>query len=78
MKPCNGCPFRDGETEESIMAQNLGCLPTKMDMIKTFDEKDVAMSCHSAQHRACSGLSKYRKTLGKPVLPYSDWYKGKT
>ena len=78
MNPCNGCPFRDGETEEATVAQNLGCLPIKSDMIELFDKEGVALSCHSAQHRACSGLSHVRKTHSKPVLGYDKWYRGES
>jgi hypothetical protein len=71
---CIECPFRDGEEEASIV-QNYGCLPTKFDMIKMLEGKDVAISCHRNEKISCHGLSKARNTVGKKVLPYETWYR---
>jgi len=76
MKKCEGCPFNDGLTEQATMAQNLGCLPSNLDMIKHFDDKHESMSCHERQNKPCAGLSEVRKTKNNKILKYEDWYHG--
>lgn len=72
--PCSDCPFRDGETEGATMLQNLGCLPSKFDMVKIFDENGLVMSCHSNDKKPCSGLASVRNISGAKVKAYTDWY----
>ena len=75
MRRCKCCPFRDGENEEATLAQNLGCLPTKWQMIEEYDKHNVAISCHENQKMVCAGLSNVRNTENKPIKTYSDWYR---
>lgn len=72
MKPCNACPFNDNE--ESIIAQNYGCLPTHKDMIDLFDTTNISLSCHDNDGIACRGLSLVRDTSQTKIKPYSEWY----
>lgn len=58
MKPCTTCPFNDGITDEASQAQNYGCLPTRFDMMKHFDQKGVSISCHNSAHKRCIGYYK--------------------
>jgi hypothetical protein len=76
MKRCDGCPFNDGITEEATHAQNLGCLPTPLEMVDAAKNRQVAISCHMVQHKPCKGLSESVSTEGMSVLPYSQWYRG--
>jgi hypothetical protein len=75
MKPCNGCPFNDGTTDEATRAQNYGCLPTAHEMVKHFDEHTRSIGCHGASGRLCRGLLGVRpEAIDKPVKDYEDWY----
>lgn len=75
MKPCQACPFRDGETEEATQAQNLGCLPTQTEMIQGAEEHGQALSCHD-NTRACQGLIQTNPKIATlPIKLYSNWYK---
>jgi hypothetical protein len=73
---CSGCPFNDGLTEEATHAQNLGCLPSKSEMLRILRDKQIALSCHMNKDIACIGLSKTEPDLCKTatVLDYNEWY----
>lgn len=73
-RACVACPFRDGENEEATIAQNLGCLPSKFDMIEKLDREQVALSCHENDKVPCRGLAEVRNVSKAEVKAYSDWY----
>jgi hypothetical protein len=72
---CLTCPFND--TEESMQAQNYGCLPTARDIMdgKVFANKE--WRCHSNESLICGGLAEHSRTLGsgQPVM-LSMWAQG--
>jgi len=75
MKPCNGCPFNDGLTDEASQLQNYGCLPTAKEMLDHFDQRGSSISCHGNPDRLCRGLSSMRpEAINHPIRDYSDWY----
>jgi hypothetical protein len=76
VKPCSGCPFNDGLTEEATHVQNLGCLPTKWESIERLEEKGEALSCHLSKTDICEGLREARPELAKDavVISYDEWY----
>jgi hypothetical protein len=73
MNPCIACPFRDGENEIATQAQNYGCLPTKHEMIETFDSTGVALSCHD-NDKVCKGLASVRDVSSANVKTHKEWY----
>lgn len=74
--PCISCPFNDGITQEATEAQNWACLPSASEMISTFDQSGIALSCHHDLLNACRGLAGCRETSGAAVLSYHAWYHG--
>lgn len=73
-KPCNGCPFLDGITDEASQNQNYGCLPTSFDMLQHFDERGVSISCHRKGDLLCGGLLERRPdAINKPIRDQQDW-----
>ena len=75
MKNCLACPFNDGLTEEACQAQNYGCLPTKQEMVNTFDKTGKSLSCHEDGSKPCRGLMTVREIDINRILEYSDWYR---
>ena len=74
-KPCSGCPFLDGITDEASQNQNYGCLPSNGDMLRHFDQKGVSISCHRKGDLLCGGLLEHRpEAADKPILDYTNWY----
>jgi hypothetical protein len=73
---CLTCPFND--TEESIQAQNYGCLPTPQDIMNGKNFANKEWRCHSDESLICGGLAEHSRTLGsgKPVA-LSLWAHGK-
>jgi len=55
-KPCKGCPFNDGITEEATDAQNLGCLPSAYDILKILSDSGKHWACHGHSDLTCGGL----------------------
>lgn len=60
-KMCKSCPFN--YTEESEYAQNTGCLPNRIEILKLKDETNNNWACHSNNKRICGGLSEERNTI---------------
>lgn len=74
--PCIACPFNDGLTDEATQGQNYGCLPSPTDMLKLWDEQQIALSCHGKQDIACRGLAATRNVTNGEILAYGKWYRG--
>lgn len=76
MGMCNSCPFNYC-SDESEYAQNMGCLPAPVDVLKIKDETGHNWACHSNNKRICAGLSEHRDTStgGLYLQPCSnhDW-----
>jgi hypothetical protein len=73
---CECCPFNDGINEEATDSQDLGCLPSKFDMLNLLHNEEIALSCHDRQNIACRGLAKVANVRKARVWPYSNWFKG--
>jgi len=57
---CKGCPFNDGWTEEATKLQDLGCLPTAMQIVSAKDTENKNWLCHNSKKRVCGGLREER------------------
>lgn len=73
-KPCDSCPFNDGFTASATEAQNLGCLPTRFDILGYKDGYDLNWHCHSNEKKVCAGFKEERNTETGKSLLYSVWY----
>lgn len=75
---CESCPF--AETELSLHAQNLGCLPTPQEIMRIYQDNGKNWSCHADETRLCGGFARTCVTYGitldrdAPLASYNRWY----
>lgn len=60
----SSCPF--AHTEESEIAQNYGCLPTRQDIITMRVDHGKTWACHDAPDKPCTGAIRHLKEQGLP------------
>lgn len=56
---CITCPF--AFTDESEQAQNYGCLPTPLDIIRMKRESGHNWACHHNENQKCKGFEDFVK-----------------
>lgn len=54
---CKGCPF--GYSDDSDIAQSLGCLPDPYRLIEIKKEYGHNWSCHQNDSKVCSGMVEF-------------------
>lgn len=56
---CYACPF-DYYSEDTMMAQNLGCLPSPDEVKELCAMNGTAWACHSEPDKVCCGDARRR------------------
>jgi hypothetical protein len=60
MSMCRDCPCQKYVSEWTQQGQDYGCLPTRREILKEYDEHHRIWACHANEKRVCGGLVEHR------------------